>query len=427
MHAQSGTLDSYYSILVDDEDLLECFLFHPEEELQDPFVLDYDTIATKQKAEGCHRLLETDAQHYSLEAITIDGTPLIVYKAYEADARPRIRIPDSMLEEIVQYYHQALSHVGMIRLQRTISKNFMHPRLNQMCQRVALHCETCQKSKLFGQGYGHLPPREAHYAPWQEVAVDLIGPWTLYDHNGDEHSFTALTIVDTVTTYCEVVLLRNKTAKHVGYQFETQWLNRYPKPTKCVFDQGNEFLGEGFQAVLRRRGVKPSASTVKNPQSNAVCERLHQSIGNTLRVLNYNPPPESEDEAAERVNTALQTAAYAARTAIHTTMQEAPGNLAFHRDMILNIPLMVDFEIIRQRRQALIDKNLIRANAKRIDYDYQPGQQVLKEAPADKKLDMQAEGPYEITKIFTNGSVEIQVSPNLSERINIRRIKPFRS
>jgi transposase InsO family protein len=223
-----------------------------------------------------------------------------------------------------------------------------------------------------------------------------------------------------------VILLRNKTAAHVGYQLETQWLNRYPKPAKCIFDQGNEFLGEAFQAVLRRRGVKPSASTVKNPQSNAVCERLHQSIGNTLRALNYNPPPLSEIEAAERVNSALQIAAYAARTAIHTTMQESPGNLAYHRDMMLNIPLIVDFEIIRQRRQALIDKNLLKANAKRYDFNYQPGQKILKEAPANKKLDLQAEGPYEITKVFTNGSVEIKISPHLSERINIRRIKPYR-
>jgi transposase InsO family protein len=427
MHArtESGTLDSFYSLLVDDDELLECLLAGPEEELGSPFLLDYDTIASKQRAEGCHNLLESDAKHYSLEPITLDGTPLVVYKAYTS-ARPRIRIPDSMLEDIVQYYHLALSHVGMVRLQRTIAANFIHPRLNQVCMKVALKCETCQKTKLFGKGYGHLPPRQAKVAPWQEVAVDLIGPWSLYDPDGNEHTFTALTVVDTVTTYCEVVLLRNKTAAHVGYQFETQWLNRYPKPDKCIFDQGNEFLGEDFQAVLRKRGVKPAGTTVKNPQANAVCERLHQSVGNTLRVLNYNPPPATEVEAAERVNTALQTAAYAARTAIHTTMQEAPGSLAYHRDMILNIPLQVDFEIIRQRRQALIDKNLLKANAKRIDYNYQPGQMVLKEAPADKKLDLQAEGPYEITKVFTNGSVEIKISPILSERINIRRIKPYR-
>jgi len=424
MHAPSGTPDAY-SLLVDDDELLECFLAFPEVTPDKPFVLDYESIANKQRAEGCLQLVQNDSDHYSLESVVHDGPQLVVFKAY-TNARPRIRIPDSMLEEIVQFYHLGLSHVGMVRLQRTIASNFMHPSLNQVCMRVALHCDTCQKTKLFGQGYGHLPPREAHYAPWQEVAVDLIGPWTIYDKDAKEHSFTALTIIDTVTTFCEVVLLRNKTAEHVGHQFETQWLSRYPRPKRCVYDQGNEFLGEAFQAKLRNAGIHPAASTVKNPQSNAVCERLHQSIGNALRVLNYDVPPNTFEDATERIESALQTAAYAARTAIHSTMMESPGNIAFHRDMLLNIPLIVDFELMRQRRQALIDKSLIRANAKRIDFDYQPGQLVLKQAPADRKLDQQALGPYPITRIHTNGTVVIRLSPDITERINIRRIKPYR-
>ena len=100
--------------------------------------------------------------------------------------------------------------------------------------------------------------------------------------------------------------------------------------------------------------------------------------------------------------------------------------MAFHRDMILNIPLIVDFELLRQRRQALIDKNLLRANAKRIDFDYQPGQRALKLVYKPDKLEPRAEGPYNITKIHTNGTVELELSEDVTERINIRRIKPYR-
>ena len=130
--------------------------------------------------------------------------------------------------------------------------------------------------------------------------------------------------------------------------------------------------------------------------------------------------------AEERINTALQTAAYAARVSMHSTMKETPGNMAFHRDMLLNIPLLVDFELMRQRRQALIDRSLLKANAKRIDFDYQPGQMVLKVADANRKLDQQALGPFQVTQVHTNGTVVLQISPNITERINIRRIKPFR-
>ena len=107
-------------------------------------------------------------------------------------------------------------------------------------------------------------------------------------------------------------------------------------------------------------------------------------------------------------------------------MKASPGSMAFHRDMILNIPLIVDFELLRQRRQTLIDKNLIRANAKRIDFDYQPGQKALKLVYKPNKLEPRAEGPYHINKIHTNGTVEIQLDDDVFERINIRRIKPYR-
>ncbi len=175
-----------------------------------------------------------------------------------------------------------------------------------------LTCDTCQRCKLEGQRQGQHPPREAIIAPWEEIAVDLIGPWKMRDSKGNHHQFSALTIIDTVTTYCEVALIRNKTAKHIGLLLENNWLSRYPRPQRCVFDQGTEFLGEEFQAVLRTHGIKPGGSTVRNPQSNAVCERLHQSIGNSLRAFGYEHPPRNKSESAERINTALQTAAYAA-------------------------------------------------------------------------------------------------------------------
>ena len=128
---------------------------------------------------------------------------------------------------------------------------------------------------------------------------------------------------------------------------------------RCVYDHGKEFLGEAFQKILRRHGITSGASVVKNPQSNAVCERIYQSIGNSLRALNFAHPPRNATEAKFCVDTALQTAAYAARAAMHTTMKMSPGSMAFHRDMIMNIPLIVDFELLRQWRQALIDKNLV--------------------------------------------------------------------
>jgi hypothetical protein len=60
------------------------------------------------------------------------------------------------------------------------------------------------------------------------------------------------------------------------------WFCRYPRPRRCISDNGNEFLGKEFQELLQSYGVKSVSTTVKNPQANLV-ERVHQTLGNMLR------------------------------------------------------------------------------------------------------------------------------------------------
>ena len=71
-----------------------------------------------------------------------------------------------------------------------------------------------------------------------------------------------------------------------------------------------------------------------------------------------------------------------------------------------------------------MDKANLRENRNRIDYDYAVGHKVyIKNDGVQRKMDCPKEGPFEITEVFTNGTVRIQCG-NVNERINIRRIEP---
>ena len=59
------------------------------------------------------------------------------------------------------------------------------------------------KYKLVGKGYGELRPRQAQLAPWAEIAVDLIGPWSIKIPPARLLTFSALTCIDTVTNFPE--------------------------------------------------------------------------------------------------------------------------------------------------------------------------------------------------------------------------------
>ena len=60
-------------------------------------------------------------------------------------------------------------------------------------------------------------------------------------------SFQALTIIDTITNLVELICMDNEIAAYVALCFENAWLAQYPKPTKCIHDQGGEFMGYYFQ------------------------------------------------------------------------------------------------------------------------------------------------------------------------------------
>jgi hypothetical protein len=42
------------------------------------------------------------------------------------------------------------------------------------------------------------------------------------------------------------------------------------------------------------------------------------------------------------------------------------------------------------------------------------------------KLESRTVGPYTITHVYTNGTLSIEVSPGVIERINVRRVRPYR-
>jgi transposase InsO family protein len=336
----------------------------------------------------------------------------------------KIYLPDALLPRAIQWYHLSLSHLGQSRLIDTMSMTFYHPKLRPTVIGMIQRCAVCQRYKNVQRGHGETAPREASLLPWSEVAVDTIGPWTL-EVATERVTFYALTIIDLVTNLVEICRLDNKTSQHISVKFTNTWLSRYPKPVSCIYDQGGEFTGWAFQQMLNRYDIKRRPITTKNPQANAICERMHQAVGNSLRILRQWIPPAGIDDAKQLVNTALANAMYATRASFHSGIKSTPGALAFNRDMVMNIPFVADLNLIRDHRQQLIDQRLLTSNTKRISYDYRPNQEVLKLIYEPAKLEPRATGPYRVNAVHANGTLTIQLTPYTIERISIRRVKPF--
>ena len=121
----------------------------------------------------------------------------------------------------------------------------------------------------------------------------------------------------------------------------------------------------------------------------------------------------------------LASVAYAVRSTYHTTLQATPAQLIFGRDMIYPVEYVAEWDVLRQKKQKIIDKNNTRENSRRVEFDYCVGQKILIiNTDIQRKLDNPTTGPYEITDVFSNGIVCIRCG-NVLEHLNIRRIKPY--
>jgi hypothetical protein len=219
-----------------------------------------------------------------------------------------------------------MGHPCEKRLQETLTQRSYHPRLRYHIEKSK--CKDCQKHKLEGRGYGLLPKQEVRIARWEEVAIDLIGPWKV-KINGRQVEFNALLCIDMALNLVELIRIDNKTAKQIRDKFTQSWLCWYACPVPCLHDKGGEFIGQNFQWLLEIFSIKDVCSTSKNLQSNAICERMHQTVTNMLRTLVHTNPPQNITQARDIIDDALATAMHAMQTTVATTLGSTPGALAF--------------------------------------------------------------------------------------------------
>jgi hypothetical protein len=231
-------------------------------------------------------------------------------------------------------------------------------------------------------------------------------------------------MLDACTNWVELALIPTANAKSCAIQFDTNWLCRYPRPTAVGHDNGSEFIGEEFQELLSSYDIKSKPTTVKNPTAQALVERLHLTLGDQLRVSIY-----LIDDWHEDVNHLLQACAWAIRTTSPSNSPYNPSQLAFGMDMIFRQQVKIDWQLLKLQRRRQAIANNKKENQTRIPHDYKVGDKVLivqkkYERKTKAKLSSPTEGPFTITRVYTNGNVRI-TRDAYEEDISIRRLRPY--
>ncbi len=198
-------------------DTLSCLpteeIFAFQHSADDVFPLDLATMATLQSEDHDLQAILLNDISKKYKKIVRDENELIVRSENET-----IYVPAVLRPTLLHWYHDYLQHPGVRRMQATMKEHLYWPGMDQAVAKYVKTCTVCQEFKITAtKKYGKIPlPRSAETKPWEEVHVDMIGPWTVQFTLANQpgtakiEQLLALTIVDKGTGWPEFVATRLK-------------------------------------------------------------------------------------------------------------------------------------------------------------------------------------------------------------------------
>jgi hypothetical protein len=156
-------LDCHFSV-TDDNKMMECLAHLLDEECylnlppDSAFDNSFDMEMIKEKQDTdndlqCRETKYTD--RYVRKSVSSVDNFLCYVKPGDPLANWKIALPKSMLQPTIHWFHQITGHLGSKCLHMQISSHYYHRDLQHLID--TYKCDHCQRYKLDGKGYGHLP------------------------------------------------------------------------------------------------------------------------------------------------------------------------------------------------------------------------------------------------------------------------------
>jgi transposase InsO family protein len=392
------------------------------------FPLSYQVIAEAQRTDPALRplidALETNSttKLNDKQRRTLEHVKLVKQRNVNLLTRKEnMFIPISLRKLILDWIHSNYLHPGEKRMIAIMSRNMYWVNMNDDIRKHVKRCLLCRKNKKTSKQYGKLTPTTIHtnLHRFEVIAVDLQGPWPVSRDNrtGVEFKYL-LTVIDIYSRWCELIPLTRQQAELVAESLDHEWFCRYPRPEVLLSDCGPNLKGGEFNELLDSYGIEHHYTTTYMATANAICERMHGTINQILRTIDYKD-----------WHSKIPSIAFALRASVHSATKQSPSDIVFGMDMVLPFynSSRKQMDFIKPTQTNTVAKDLERMNKSRIPHVYKPNDLVfIRKLKEDKdcKLDGDNDGPFIVHTVHNNNTLTVN-KHGLLERINIRRIIPW--
>lgn len=160
--------------------------------------------------------------------------------------------------------------------------------------------------------------------PWQRVAIDLVGPFSLTPCQ----NAWILVLTDHFTRWQDTIPIMNETAPHVAFILDARVFCYFGLPEQIHSDQGAQFESELVTELCKLLRVDKTRTIPYHPQGNGMVERNNRPLGDSLRVLIIDIGHENWDLVIPQILRAF-------RAAPHSLTQETANSLMLGRELPL--------------------------------------------------------------------------------------------
>ena len=321
----------------------------------------------------------------------------------------RIVPPQSLRKQILSLAHEG--HLGVVGTKQRLRTKVWWPGIDRDVEQYVKTCHGCQLVGLPNRPEP-MKPTELPAGPWQDLAVDLLGPLPSGDY--------VLVCVDYYSRYYEIDIMRDVTAERVVRSLD-RWFLTHGLPVSITSDNGPQFIAETFRKFVNDNAINHRRVTPLWPQANGEVERQNRSLMKRIRIA------QAEKRDWKK---AVQEYLIAYRSTPHTTTGVSPAELLFGRKIRTKLPdlqIYVPDEDVRDRDLEKKEKSRVYTDTKRRaqEYDLRPGDPVLVRQERQNKMSTNFEAdPYKVISKQGN-SVVIQSPAGVKYKRNITQVKKF--
>lgn len=348
--------------------------------------------------------------------------------------------------DIIRTIH-AEGHQGINNTWRRVCLNYTGPRLFERVRSIVQECATCQfRSRPQRNRYEPNRPIPTPAQPFHMVGCDAVGP-IKQPNKADKYILVA---IDYLTRWPMAAVVDHIDEKTTAEFLFNHIVMQYGVPSYLLTDRGSNFKAFYVEEFLKGLGCRHLTTTAYRPQTNGMCERLNQTLVQTIAKM------ARDEDARDSWEDYLGPALLAIRTMPNEGTKYSPSMLLFGYE--LRTPATwpsprrdyvegeIEEEIISRCKtiQHLSDtlREQARENAQRRKlqdkqrYDrnvgerrkFKIGEQVLMKDKGPKgKFDDRWLGPMVVTRVNGNGTYYLQ-GPNarrLEGAVHSDMLRPF--